>query len=262
MIHPAARQGFTSAAQTYARARPDYPEALVEWLEQALGLRAGRLAVDLGAGTGKFTGLLLRTGTEVTAVEPLDAMRAELTAALPGVRALAGSAEAIPLPDAIADVVVCAQAFHWFADESALAEIHRVLRPSGRLGLVWNVRDESVDWVAALTAIIGRYGGSAPHYHSGAWRRVFQGRWFSDPVEASFPYQQVGPAEEVIVDRSLTVSYIAALPDNERADVREQLRALVASHPALRGRGSIAFPYRTFAYSCNRLDAGATASLR
>lgn len=253
-LHPAARQGFTSAARTYARARPDYPDALLHWLEDVLGLGAGKSAIDLGAGTGKFTKLIVHTGADVTAIEPLDAMRAELAASLPGVRALAGSAEAMPLPDACADAIVCAQAFHWFANAAALAEMHRVLRPGGRLGLVWNVRDETVDWVAAITAIIRPYEGDAPHYHGGAWRRVFRGRWFSSPVEASFAYEHVGPAEEVVVERSLTVSFIAALPDAERAAVRARLKALVASHPALQGRSSVAFPYRTWAYSCARLD--------
>ena len=108
-----------------------------------MGLGSGRRVLDLGAGTGKFTKYLLATGAEVVAVEPVVAMRERLTAAFPRVRALSGQAEAIPLGDATVDAVVCAQAFHWFATPAALAEIVRVLRPGGQLGLIWNVRDET-----------------------------------------------------------------------------------------------------------------------
>src|SRR4029077_945210 len=99
---------------------------------------------------------------------------------LPGVHAMAGTAQAMNLPDSATDAVVCAQAFHWFATESDLAEIHRVLKPGGKLGLVWNVRDESVDWVATITRIITPYEGHAPRYYKGEWRRAFSGRLFSD----------------------------------------------------------------------------------
>ena len=148
-VHKAAQQGFEKEAQAYARGRPDYPAALSAWLAQALGLGPGREVADVGAGTGKFTALLATTGATVVGVEPVDAMRAKIDALqLPTVRAMAGTAQAIPLSAATLDAVVCAQAFHWFATRDALDEFHRVLRPGGKLGLVWNVRDESVDWVA------------------------------------------------------------------------------------------------------------------
>ena len=153
-VHSAAQQGFSAEAQRYAQGRPEYPEALSDWLRDALGLRPQTVAVDLGAGTGKFTRLLARTGARVVAVEPVDAMRAQLAEALPQVQALAGSAQSIPLANGFADALVCAQAFHWFATVEALEEMRRVLTAEGRLGLVWNVRDESLDWVAEITRII------------------------------------------------------------------------------------------------------------
>src|SRR5262249_26246894 len=149
-LHVAAATGFEAGADAYARGRPDYPEALDGWLRDMLGLGSGKAAMDLGAGTGKFTPRLLGTGATVMAVEPVDAMRARLAHDLPEVRALRGPAEAIPADDASFDAIVCAQAFHWFATPTALAEIRRVLKPGGTLGLVWNLRDFSVDWVAAL----------------------------------------------------------------------------------------------------------------
>ncbi len=121
--------------------------------------------MDLGAGTGKFTRLLARTGARVVAVEPVDAMRAQLAEALPQVQALAGSAQSIPLANGFADALVCAQAFHWFATVEALEEMRRVLTAEGRLGLVWNVRDESLDWVAEITRIITPYEGDAPRFY-------------------------------------------------------------------------------------------------
>ena len=252
-VHQAAREGFSTDAQTYARGRPEYPAEMLPWLADALGVTASAVAVDLGAGTGKFTKLLVQSGAEVIAVEPIDAMRGQLARSLPEVRALAGSAEAIPLDTASVDALVCAQAFHWFATDAALAEIHRVLKPGGRLGLVWNVRDESVDWVAAITDIVTPYEGDAPRFHKGEWRKPFSGRYFSALERTSFEHRHVGSAQEVILDRFLSVSFIAALPAQEKATVADQLSALIASHPALRGRETIAFPYRTEAYRCTRL---------
>lgn len=252
-IHQAAAQGFASQADTYARGRPDYPAEIDTWLRDTLGLHAGRTVLDLGAGTGKFTRRLTETGATVIAVEPVAQMRAQLAGALPAVQALEGSAESIPLPDASVDAVVCAQAFHWFANTRAMAEIGRVLRPGGRLGLVWNVRDESVDWVAQLTAIMTPYEGDAPRFYKGDWKRVFPAEGFGPLALQSLPYAHVGAPQQVIVDRVMSVSFIASLPADEQARVRERLLAVIASHPALAGRAEVAFPYRTEAYSSERL---------
>jgi len=251
-VHVAAQQGFTKEAQAYARGRPGYPPALSGWLTGPLVLAAGRTVADVGAGTGKFTKLLLPTGANVVAVEPVDAMRAQIEAGLPAVRALAGTAQSIPLPDAALDAVVCAQAFHWFASRETLDEFHRVLGPGGKLGLVWNVRDESVDWVAALTAIVTPYEGDAPRYYKGEWRRPFPHPGFSELVESRFEYQHVGPPQQVILDRFMSVSFIAALAPPDSAAVRERIEALIATHPALRGRETVSFPYHTLAFHCTR----------
>ncbi len=252
-MHEAAREGFANEAQTYARGRPDYPAALSSWLTGALGLGPMRRVADVGAGTGKLTVQLAATGAEVTAVEPVDAMRAQIDALhLPTVRTLAGTAQAIPLPDGVLDAVVCAQAFHWFAGREALDEFHRVLRPGGRLGLVWNARDETVDWVAELTAIITPYEGDAPRFHKGDWRRAFPHPGFGTPTETRLRHEHVGPPRQVIVDRFLSVSFIAALPAAQHALVRAQVEALVANHPALRGHETVRFPYLTLAFDCER----------
>ena len=253
-LHPAAAEGFAAGAATYAAGRPGYPAEIDDWLRDALGLAPGAAAVDLGAGTGKFTARLVATGAKVTAVEPVAAMRAELQRAVPGVSAVEGNAEAIPLPDESQDAVVCAQAFHWFATPAALAEIRRVLKPGGALGLVWNVRDMRAGWVAALEAIMRPYEGDAPRHESGAWRRAFPAPGFTALLEQRFAYVHEGPPERVIVDRLMSVSFVAALGDAERAKVEDAIWALVAATPDLAGRERVAFPYETIACWCRRQD--------
>lgn len=254
-IHDAARQGYTNASDSYQRGRPEYPPALGTWLSDVLGIRKGVRVVDLGAGTGKFTKLLMGTGAVVTAVEPVDAMRARLAESLPGAQALAGTAEAIPLPDGDADVLLCAQAFHWFANGEALREMHRVLRPAGRLGMVWNVRDESHDWVAAITEIITPYEGDAPRFHTGTWKHPYERQALFTPLQAAlFPHSHVGAFEQVVIDRILSVSFIAALPQAEREAVAQRLRALKDRFAVLR-EPVVAFPYVTQAWFAQRLAA-------
>ena len=252
-MHQAAAKGFAREAQAYARGRPEYPSALDHWLRTELQLNETRTVVDLGAGTGKFTLRLLTTGANIIAVEPVQEMLTQLTRVVPSVAARSGTAENIPLNDGAADAVVCAQSFHWFASPAALQEIHRVLRPGGYLGLVWNLRDESVDWVAAMTDIMAPYEGDAPRYRSGAWRRLFPAPGFGPLRESHFPHLHTGDPEQVIVDRVLSVSFIAALPRPQQHVVAARLHDLIATTPALRGQEEVTVPYETVAFSCERL---------
>jgi len=252
-LHHAAKVGFSAKAGTYAVGRPDYPAALADWLRGTLKLGHDARALDLGAGTGKVLPYLLATGAAVTAVEPVAAMRAELVARHPEVPALDGSAEAIPLPDGAVDAVVCAQAFHWFATPRALAEIHRVLKPGGWLGLVWNARDDSVPFVAEMGAIMAPYLDDAPAHRTGAWRAVFPAEGFGPLALTRFVHAHVGPPERVVIDRVLSVSYIAALPAADQARVVETLEALIAGTPELAGKSEVSVPYETQAFACERL---------
>ena len=143
---------FGVAAVAYAEHRPDYAHPAVRW---ALGPAPGSRVLDLGAGTGKLTATLVAAGLETTAVEPDRAMLSELHRFLPDVRALPGSAESIPLPDASVDAVVAGNAMHWFDMDVAGPEIARVLVPRGVLCGLWNVLDDRVDWVAGLARVSG-----------------------------------------------------------------------------------------------------------
>jgi len=251
-VHGAAARGYATAPDLYVSGRPGYPSEVADWLRDTLGLGPGRTALEVGAGTGKFLPRLIESGARAIALEPVDAMRAALAERYPEVTALAGTAQAIPLPDASIDALICAQSFHWFADPAALAEFRRVIRPGGALGLVWNVRDESVPWMAALEALVEPYAGDAPRYRTGAWRALFPAPGFEALPERHVPHPHIGEPERVIVDRTLSVSFVAALPVEERAKVAARVRALIAETPELAGQASIAFPYETRMYAWRR----------
>lgn len=247
-IHPAAAHGYTTGVADYLRGRPDYPLEVNSWLRESLDLGPGKTVVDLGAGTGKFTPRLLATGAKVIAVEPVPQMLGKLSAAFPQVEALAGTAESIPLPDVSVDAVACAQAFRWFANSAALTEIHRVLKPGGRLGLVWNLRDARVDWVARLDRIVNRAEGDAPRYYTGAWRKAFPFPGFCPLQEQHFPHGHIGAPEDVIVSRVRSTSFIAAMALQDRAKIDDQVRALIATEPELAGKAIVTVPYETAAF--------------
>jgi ubiquinone/menaquinone biosynthesis C-methylase UbiE len=252
-IHHIAARGFEAAAKAYVEGRPEYPPEIETWLTHDLGLSAGKSALDLAAGTGKFSPRLMATEATVTAVEPVQAMLDELIRRYPEIDAKRGTAQNIPLEDASMDAVLSAQAFHWFANAEALREIHRVLKPGGSLGLVWNVRDESVPWVAALSRIMKPFEGDAPRYHSQKWRRVFPAEGFSPLLEKRFVNLHTGAPEKVIIERILSVSFMAALPAPAREQVKVQLREVIASYPELTGKDEVTFPYETLACVCHKL---------
>lgn len=244
-IHQSAAKGFSAAAETYTRGRPDYPAQAATWLRDDLALGAGKTVLEVGAGTGKFIPVLRQSGAAIRALEPVEAMRQLLAATYGDVDVLAGTAASIPLPDESVDAVVCAQAFHWFATNEALVAFRRVLVPGGRLGLIWNVRDETVPWVAALSAILSPLEGDTPRYHSGAWRNMFPAEGFAFVGERSAPYIHQGNSEDVILRRMLSVSFVAAQPEAVQQDVEAQIRRLIAQTPVLAGRSEVAFPYET-----------------
>ena len=253
MVHDLVPAGFGTSAATYRAARPEYPPAIEQWLRDDLGLGAKKTALDLGAGTGKFSARLLAIGATVIAVDAVPEMLAQLAERYPDIDARAGSAESIPLENGSVNAVVCAQSFHWFATAKAIEEIRRVLKPEGHLGLVWNVRDESVAWVAALTKLMEPYEGDAPRYSTQAWRSLFPAEGFRALRERHFANSHSGPPEHVVVDRVLSISFIAALPPEERLTIASRVRELIRESPELAGKAIVSFPYETAAFSCSKL---------
>ncbi len=244
-VHRAAAEGFSQAAEAYVRGRPGYPPEAVDWLRDVVGLGAGKTVLEVGAGTGKFLPTLIETGADVTALEPVDAMRAQIERRFPGVKTMIGTADRSGLPDDSFDAVVCAQAFHWFVTPQAVAEMRRVLRPGGVLGLIWNGRDTSVPWVAAMGTIVDTHQADTPRYLSGQWRKVFPAPGLTELGERHARNLHTGPAERVIVDRALSTSFNAALSEEKRAAVAERLRAFIAATPELAGREEVSLPYDT-----------------
>ena len=239
--HPDSRS-FELVAGLYERARPEYPGAAIEWLAQKLDLREGRTVVDLGAGTGKLTRALLTTGARVIAVEPGDAMRAELVRGLPGAEALRGAAEQIPVHDASVDAVAVGQAFHWFRHDEALPEIHRVLTADGALGLIWNARDRDDPLQQEVTRLIEPFV-PAGRPGSESWIDPLAGSdLFGRAEEARFPFAQELD-EDALVARVLSISFVAAATPERRAELEAQLREV-----AREVGGSVDFPYVTSVY--------------
>jgi SAM-dependent methyltransferase len=252
-VHEAAERGFGAAAEAYERSRPDYPSEAIDRLIQELELTRSCRALDLGAGTGKLTRLLQPTGATLVAVEPVEAMRGAFASVLPQVRLVGGVAEALPFADETFDAVVCAQAFHWFDGDRAIPAIYRVLKRWGRLGLVWNVRDESVPWVHDLTEIIGPYERTAPRERTHEWRRAFSASdLFGRLNQLRFPHAQRLDVDG-LVERFASVSFIASLPPKDREVVLGRIRAVAETHPDLAGQAKFDLPYVTELYWCAKV---------
>ena len=227
---------FGLAADEYERGRPSYPRSAVEWLVPP----GARVAVDLGAGTGKLTRLLISHGLDVVAVEPSPEMRERLAADLPAnTRCLAGRAEHVPLPDNSVDVVLVAQAWHWFDTALAAPEIARILKPGGQLGLLWNIRDERVEWVAELSRIL---------------REVAPSNLNSENPVVGAPF---GPIERFDVEWTATLGratlrdmvasrsyFITSSPDRQVATLNA-VQDLFDTHAQLTGSSTIQMPYVT-----------------
>ena len=215
------RTSFGGAAQLYERVRPGYPAGVVDLLVTA---RARRV-VDLGAGTGKLTRVLLERGLDVVAVEPSAGMRAEFARVLPGVPVIDGRAEALPLDDGSVDAIVAGQAWHWVDPARAVPELARVLVPGGSLGLVWNLRSTAEPWVEELDR---RLPFGPLEQHELTWRSEV--------------------SREAVVELVASRSYAIVLDPPDRERLLASVRGLLDEHPDTAGRERLPLPYRTVCY--------------
>lgn len=242
----ARRASFLSAGQEYDAARPDYPLDAIAW---AIG-EAATVVLDLGCGSGKLTRQLAALGHQVLGIDPSLAM---LQAAPEGLPMACGAAEALPLRSRSFDAVTAGTAFHWFDHERAVAEMSRVLHPGGRVGLLWNFRDESIAWVRALSEIIGSEDAmtSAPGeddaFETSVVSALLAGTYFDEVEQLLFPHTQK-LSEDGLVKLVRSRSYIVILPHDERDDVVAAVRRLCGEHPQLKGRDSFEMPYLTRAF--------------
>lgn len=235
---------FGGVAGDYARSRPGYPDAAVRWLTDG----SSDAVLDVAAGTGKLTLQLRDYSRSVTALELSVPMLLQLHTLDPAIGAVSGRAEALPFQSDSFDLITVAQAFHWFDQPAAAAEFDRVLRPGGRVGILWNFRDESVDWVAELSKLIGSEDSQ-------------DDETFRDPLgshDAFAPSVQRTFELEQVLDRDLLAalvrsrSYVATLPDEDRRALLDRVMRLCDEHPSLSGRSRFSMRYRTRVYRADK----------
>ncbi|KAJ3095740.1 hypothetical protein HK100_005741 [Physocladia obscura] len=271
-MHPVAAKGFNAGAALYAIARPNYAPAAVSSLIAQIQNAAKQgeeqkqpLVLELGSGTGIFSRHLLNAfgSSNVRFIEPAEGMRAEFNASVGvefGVTAQDGMANATGLPDASVDAVVCAQAFHWFADAPTIREFRRILRPNGLLALIWNLEDPTrADWVAKVRTVYEQHELGTPQYRLGLWRAIFNpskspetAQVFKLPLrEEHFNHAFVAPGGlDAIWNRIHSKSYILTMDSETREKLKAQVFAVLKeSDVELDANGNVVYPYVTDLYT-------------
>ncbi|WP_020664265.1 class I SAM-dependent methyltransferase [Amycolatopsis benzoatilytica] len=244
-LHARRASSFGDEAAAYARHRPDYPAAALEWAVRGAG-RPVREVLDLAAGTGKLTAGLAELGLCPTAVEPDPGMRAELSRLLPGVPALAGKAEDIPLPAESMDAVFIGQALHWFDLEPAFAEIRRVLRPGGVVAPLWNHEDASVPWVVEFSQLIRTRVSSG--FADGEETLAADG--FGQFEQEKFPHSQWRTIDSLLATVA-THSHLLVANSTQRMEILDQARGYLESVPEVSPDG-FAYPLTTTVFRARR----------
>jgi SAM-dependent methyltransferase len=227
VLHPLAVR-FAEVASEYERGRPEYAPAVVGAVTAELRIAAGATVLDLAAGTGKFTRALLSAGLEVVAVEPQPQLLEVLAAGVGSECVRAGLAEAIPLADGSVDAVTVADAFHWFDQAAALVEIRRVLRPGGGLAVLSSTPDwRGASWAHEVGTLMADLRPEHPHFDGPPWHDAVRaaGGW-TEPREIRVTTSQAARPERII-DYLGSLSWVAALPDDQRAEMLARIDAIV-----------------------------------
>jgi SAM-dependent methyltransferase len=230
-------RSFGSEAARYAQYRPSYPRAAIDYVLE--GLTPQRI-LDLGAGTGKLTASLIEAAPEVVAVEPDEAMLAELARTVPGATALTGSAEEIPLPDQSVDAIFAGQAYHWFSHPGADRDMARVLRPGGVVGLLWNFPDRNVDWVPKLYQAT-RDEATSPFSFDPI---PLDADLFGTPTESKVASAHFLDGPAGLLNLAHTWSWVITRPAEEQHAIDARLGALIGEYPELQGE-TVSIPQQT-----------------
>ncbi|MFT4009701.1 MAG: class I SAM-dependent methyltransferase [Nocardioidaceae bacterium] len=227
---------FATVSDAYDRARPSYPREAVDFL---LGTQPCSV-LEVGAGTGKFTDVLLDAGHDVTATDPLAEMLQHLRLRREDCPTAVASAEDLPVATRSVDAVVAAQAFHWFDSQTALSEMARTLKPEGVIGLVWNVRDRRIPWVRRLDALLGSVGD--PLTDPDPTDTLVASKLFGFVESEQFRFWQ-SLNKPQLRDLISSRSYVAALDVDDRADLLHDVDALFDEYAS--GPEGVRMPYLT-----------------
>ena len=242
-------KSFNSCSESYEISRPGYPSQIVDFLKNNLNFSPSSKLLELAAGTGKFTDLLVQHGFNPMVTEWLPNMLKVLKTKHPKLPAFIAKAEEIPFKNDIFDTVLAAQSFHWFSNHNALADIARVLKKDGYFVIIFQERNDAVDWVHEYHKIIFSY----PHelvarFELNAWKKAFENQEYFSPLEhLKFDYSQHF-LKENLTHRALGMSFIAALPESQKQAVVEQMKELCSVHDAIKDHDVIEFPYITHVY--------------
>lgn len=251
-IDPRAASGFAAVADAYQRGRPSYPVAAIDRVVGYLELTAASKVLDLAAGTGQLSRLLRKRVGGLIAVEPVAAMRAQISAGLAGVTVLDGTAESIPLADAAVDAVVVGEAFHWFEVAAATEQIARVLTEHGGVALLWNTptwTTEDTPWLEAFRQLVAHHRRAAGGYPAGngAWRLPFErSRLFEAPLHSQVSHAQTLDRAGFIAQVA-SWSWVANLQSARRRRLLDEVGALLRDHD------EVVIPYRTDLYMARRM---------
>jgi SAM-dependent methyltransferase len=244
---------FGSIAEDYDGLRPQAPQEAVGWLVPP----GCEVAVDVGAGTGLFTRTLVDKAAQVIAVEPDARMRKVLAERSPGVRALEGRGESIPLPDAAADAVFVSSAWHWMDHDRAIPEIGRVLRDGGRLGLIWTSRDREVDWVRDLGRLPSQdleEVQTADRFRQRLHFDLPEPQIFHNIAREVFRFVRTMTVEDAVAMLGTYSRAIIASPNDRAQTFADARAALEARFP---GADTVDIPMRAWCWRADRIARGA-----
>lgn len=263
VVHTASSEGYGNdiATAAYENGRPSYYLPAIKSLVQHASSRVSSSPlkiVEIAAGTGIFTRLLVtylersNTAFTLTAVEPVEAMRRKFASLTPNVPIAEGTAADTKLESNSADIIVCAQSFHWFSTSEALKEFHRVLRTNGCLALIWNNRNRNVSWVDVFDDIIDSYyTPSVPRQQTKEFEKIFplHSDLFEPLQEEHYENGVVQTGDEsMLVDRALSISVISMLDEDSKTKAKNRVLDLMHSHPDLIGKTSFSLPYTSDSY--------------